>query len=213
MDYPEFERLLNMIKNGEEQGGNMWVRSATNAGLLKKESPLVDSMLAGNKGFDPLNLASSPEKLRKYRDAELKHGRLAMLAALGWPVSELLHPLLSFVTGMPNQLALNGKAPSVLNGGLEKFPSFFLGLILVTGTIESLTLTNFVPSFSPAFQFKEGKKLVPGNFGWDPLQISKGTPEDFKRELEFKEINNGRLAMIGITAMALKEFLSGVPIV
>ena len=51
-------------------------------------------------GFDPLGFskldlfpASATDKtrapelvLREYRDAELRHGRLAMLAALAWPV-------------------------------------------------------------------------------------------------------------------------------
>ena len=49
----------------------------------------------GNKGFDPLGFATSLTTLKAYREAELKHGRLAMLAALGWPVSELLQPVLA----------------------------------------------------------------------------------------------------------------------
>ena len=39
---------------------------------------------AGDVGFDPLNLATSREQLTYYREAEVKHGRLAMLAAAGW---------------------------------------------------------------------------------------------------------------------------------
>ena len=37
-----------------------------------------DGKLAGDKGFDPAGFATSTEKLRIYREAELKHGRLAM---------------------------------------------------------------------------------------------------------------------------------------
>merc|ERR1719453_1675504 len=48
-----------------------------------------DKTLAGDMGFDPLNLADSPDKLAWMREAEVKHARLAMVAALGWPVSEL----------------------------------------------------------------------------------------------------------------------------
>merc|ERR1712216_339482 len=92
LDYAEYERLMNMQKNGDEWGGNKYVRAAIKAGLLKPDSPLADgeaSVLVGNKGFDPVGFATSLKTLKAYREAELKHGRLAMLAALGWPVSEL----------------------------------------------------------------------------------------------------------------------------
>ena len=40
-------------------------------------------------GFDPLGFAKNKEDLLNYREAEIKHARLAMLAAAGWPLSEL----------------------------------------------------------------------------------------------------------------------------
>ena len=43
--------------------------------------------MAGNAGFDPAGFASSPDLLLQYREAELKHSRLAMLAAAGWIAS------------------------------------------------------------------------------------------------------------------------------
>jgi hypothetical protein len=46
--------------------------------------------LAGDVGFDPLGFAKSSEELMNYREAEIKHARLAMLAAAGWPLSEVL---------------------------------------------------------------------------------------------------------------------------
>jgi Chlorophyll A-B binding protein len=43
---------------------------------------------------DPLGLAASvdDQELQKYREAEVKHGRVAMLAALGMIVQEAFHP-------------------------------------------------------------------------------------------------------------------------
>ena len=70
----------------------------------------------GNKGFDPFNCATSESVLKNYREAELKHGRLAMLAAAGWPVSELVQPWLSAALRAPDLLASGDKAPSLLNG-------------------------------------------------------------------------------------------------
>ena len=53
-------------------------------------APAYLQELPGNADFDPLRLGSaSPALLKYYREAELKHGRLAMLAAVGWPASEL----------------------------------------------------------------------------------------------------------------------------
>ena len=37
--------------------------------------------LAGNVGFDPLRLAANNEQLFNYREAEIKHARLAMLVS------------------------------------------------------------------------------------------------------------------------------------
>jgi light-harvesting complex I chlorophyll a/b binding protein 1 len=43
------------------------------------------------KNFDPLKLAEkSPDWVPFFREAELKHGRIAMLATLGWIASEFV---------------------------------------------------------------------------------------------------------------------------
>merc|ERR1719393_821403 len=45
--------------------------------------------------FDPLGYCNeaSEGKIRFYREVELKHCRVAMLAALGYPIAEQFHPL------------------------------------------------------------------------------------------------------------------------
>jgi hypothetical protein len=43
---------------------------------------LHNSDLAGNVGFDPLNFAKNKEQLWEYREAEIKHARLAMLVSI-----------------------------------------------------------------------------------------------------------------------------------
>uniref|UniRef100_N1R056 Chlorophyll a-b binding protein, chloroplastic n=1 Tax=Aegilops tauschii TaxID=37682 RepID=N1R056_AEGTA len=47
--------------------------------------------LPGDFGFDPLGFGSEPESLRWFAQAELMHGRWAMLAAAGILVPEVLH--------------------------------------------------------------------------------------------------------------------------
>jgi hypothetical protein len=45
--------------------------------------------------FDPLGLSKSRsiDEIKKWREAELKHGRIAMLAVVGTLVAEIFHPL------------------------------------------------------------------------------------------------------------------------
>jgi hypothetical protein len=55
-----------------------------------KRPELLDGCLPGDVGFDPFGIVQSKEDLYRYREAELKHGRLAMLAVLAWPLLDLL---------------------------------------------------------------------------------------------------------------------------
>ena len=200
IDYPEFERLVNIKKFGIENGGNLFVRNAIKFGLLNKNSILADgkaSILVGNKGFDPLNCATDMSTLKKYREAEIKHGRLAMLASVGWPLSELYHPFLSRLSNNINILSDNNKAPSLLNGGLEKInPIFFMAIIIFTATVESVALN------------RKNEDYIPGDLGFDPLKLYVNKDPYIKRDLELKELNNGRLAMLAITYYAFSEFVN-----
>lgn len=63
--------------------------------------PALDGTLPGDAGFDPVGFSSSPPKpwlyggqgnsLKWYRESELVHGRVAMLAVLGWIFPYLYH--------------------------------------------------------------------------------------------------------------------------
>jgi len=54
-----------------------------------KRPQYLTGRLAGDVGFDPLGFVKSESDLMNYREAEIKHARLAMLAAAGWPLSEI----------------------------------------------------------------------------------------------------------------------------
>lgn len=206
IDYPEFERLVNINKFGIENGGNLFVRNAIKWRLLKNDSILADgeaSILVGNKGFDPLNCATDIGTLKKYREAEIKHGRIAMLASVGWPLSEIYHPYLSKLSNKMDLLSLNGKAPSLLNGGLDKInPVFFMAIIVFAATVESVALNK-----------EYNNATIPGDIGFDPLKLYVDKDPKTKRDLELKELNNGRLAMLAITYYALSEFVNNIPII
>ena len=205
IDYLEFDRLSNIKKFGMRNGGNLFVRNAINFGLLDKNSILADgeaSVFIGNKGFDPLNCSTSISTLRRYREAEIKHGRLAMLGSVGWPLAELYHPYLSKIINGDNLLTVSGKVPSLLNGGLDNInPAFFMSVIIFATTLESASIYKNYEIES-----------IPGDLGFDPLNIYTVNNVKNKRELELKELNNGRIAMLAITYFAINEFITDTPI-
>ena len=75
--------------------------------------PRLDGTMAGDVGFDPLGFSNYFD-LKWLREAELKHGRISMLATLGFVVQEKTHlPL----PGFDNKLATEAFF-SVPAGGL-----------------------------------------------------------------------------------------------
>merc|ERR1711990_189572 len=144
-----------------------------------------DKTLAGDAGFDPLDLADTPEALAWYREAEVKHARLAMLAAFGWPVSE--------VTNFGKLLTNDGRAPSLLNGGLGDVNGVYWAAVV--------GLAVYWESQGLDKQFSKKSDYLPGMLGFDPL----GADSDSMRNAE---ITNGRVAMVAITAFALEEALT-----
>jgi len=210
ISYDEYVRLMNMEKFGDDQGGNLFVRKLQGSGALPKDSVLGYTAMVGNKGFDPLGLAGlGPDEttLNGYREAEIKHGRLAMLAALGWPVAEELQPFISQALGKPDLLvagkdAAAERVPSLLNGGLENIsPAFFAAGIVFSAAIELLALQW-------GGKVEEGE-YQPGDLGFDPLGLYRGKDESTRFDLRLKELNNGRLAMIAISWYAFEEFFTG----
>merc|ERR1711966_330229 len=127
--------------------------------------------------------------LNYMREAEIKHARLAMLAAAGWPLAELFDKGIASAIGLQPALTSTGESPSLLNGGLDKIE------------IES-KLT----------QEEAGKNYVLGDCGFDPLGLFPESKEDqFKMQL--KEIKHGRIAMMAILGFSIQEALYNTPVI
>merc|ERR1712176_503453 len=164
---------------------------------------MLDGTLAGDVGFDPLGFAKTKTDLTTYREAEIKHGRLAMLAAAGWPVSELMDRKIAALFGLPGVLDESGRVPSVLNGGMDKISIFYWGFCLVLAAGVDVYGLNRASNV---------KGYTPGDLGFDPLGFY---PKDDKGKkwMQTAEIKNGRIAMIAITAFAFQEFASHVAVI
>lgn len=151
--------------------------------------------------FDPLNLSKDKtyKDLKKYREAELKHGRVAMLAVLGTMVQENFHPLFGF-------------GDKEMDGAIfhfqeieNVFPSFWAILVFAIGIIEAQGIFSLWDSPGTAEGGIAGVRedVICGDYGFDPLGL-KDDEEKFLT-MRTRELNNGRLAMIAAAGITVQE--------
>jgi hypothetical protein len=149
--------------------------------------------------FDPLGFCTdcSEGKLCFYREVELKHGRVAMLASLGFIVGENFHPLFGGNIDVPSYLAFQ-QTP---------LQTFWPAVVAAIAIPEVFSVFSFnSPLGGEPWSVRSDR--VSGDVGFDPLGLKPEDPKEFK-EMQTKEINNGRLAMIGAAGMIAQEFVSG----
>ena len=128
--------------------------------------------------------------LRDYREAEIRHGRLAMLGAIIWPLQEILDRV--FIPDQSSDF-------TVIYGGTT-LPYLSLFMILI------LLLLGYLDIYAKVIkEVDTGEAFLPGECFWDPLKILDGAPDSMKRKMQERELNNGRFAMIAIAMYVLEE--------
>lgn len=161
--------------------------------------------LAPNVYFDPLGFAERADDatMNRYREAELTHGRVAMLAAVGFLVgekvegssflfdSQITGPAITHITQVP--------------------PVFWALLVTAIGASEAFRLEKGWEdpannAVDKPGQLKAG--YVPGDLGFDPFNLMPQDAEGFF-EMQNKELNNGRLAMIAAAGFLAQEAVNG----
>ena len=150
--------------------------------------------------FDPLGLTNelSDGQVRYFREVEVKHGRVAMLAAVGFLVGEQFHPLFGGNVDVPSYIAFQA----------TPLQTFWTSVVATIGVIEFFTIVCVDSGFTMEDTFATGEKRVAGDFMFDPLGLKPKTDADLET-MQAKEINNGRLAMIGMAGMVVQELVSG----
>merc|ERR1719453_2009763 len=162
-----------------------------------------------NKVFDPYNLATmgSSETLAFFRHAELKHGRVAMAAMVGFlfHINHIHFPgMLSPTFGVSFESLSN-------MGPFDAWNSIpLLGQIQILWTIAGLEHAS--ECLDPAGHYTKGGE--PGNLKflkkfWDTPGFTKRlTPEQLAKK-RVTELKNGRLAMIGIASVCAATAVPG----
>eukprot|EP00435_Cladocopium_sp_Y103_P029892 s1736_g7.t1 len=133
--------------------------------------------------FDPLNLSSTDAKMDRYTQVEIKHGRVAMIATMGYIMPELFRfpGCESFQHGL---------------GAFESIP--------VEGWVQLVAL---VGAHEVLVKPREGG-LGPSDFGLGTELLDGIDDEELERK-QTSERNNGRLAMIAIMGLMVQEMGTG----
>merc|ERR1712107_403499 len=144
--------------------------------------------------WDPLGLAADGDmaSFKRRRSVEIKHGRICMLATMGYITPEITGKLpgyLSPSTGLKFEDIPNGL------GAVSKVPA--------AGWLQIIAYFGFC-EFSGGFEdYKTG---TPGDYGWKVL--TSDDPAEKTKKLS-AEIANGRLAMVAIIGMFFQDGLTG----
>jgi hypothetical protein len=155
--------------------------------------------------FDPSGFAESlgnptnpmtKGKALFMREVELKHCRVAMLAALGFPIAEQFHPLFGGNIDTPSFLAFQA----------SPLQSFWGTVVAGIAILEIFSVFSFQDPAEHPWEIKEDHKS--GDFGFDPLGLKPTDPAELM-QMQTKELNNGRLAMIAIAGMVVQEGITG----
>ena len=119
-----------------------------------------------------------------------------MLAALGFVVGENFHPLFGGSIDVPSYIAFQ-ETP---------LQASFFPVVLSLAVFEVFSVFTFKNPSEGMWEIKSDH--VPGDMGFDPLGLKPTSPAELA-EMQTKELNNGRLAMIAIAGMVGQELASG----
>jgi len=180
--------------------------------LKLEEDGFTLRSLAGVNDFgfwDPAGFSEgkvSAGRLRFYREVEIKHSRVAMLAAVGFVVAEQWHPLFGGGVDVASYIAFQATPL------LQIWPV----LLFAISIPEIFSIFHFeepYDSFStfaviPGRPWEIREEHIPGDMGFDPLSLGPEDETEF-RLVESLELYYGRWAMIGITGMVSQELATG----
>lgn len=153
--------------------------------------------LVGSVGFDPIGFSDSWD-IKWMQEAEIKHGRVCMLATVGFVAAEFVKfPMYSDI-----QFEDSNLAPTLVG------TSAMMQIVFAAGFEEWRTNNG---NMTAETMFSDPDR-VPGKIGFDPAGFYAKKSEAEMKVLELQEIKNGRLAMLAIGGMIHHNFVTGEPL-
>ena len=154
--------------------------------------------------FDPLGFCKGRDLVgvKRFREAEVLHARVAMMAVIGFLVAE----------NTPT-IAYGFDAPTIGINQIPEVPVYVL--------FPFFLIINLTESFRAKVGWVEPKGInaretlftlrdtyYPGDIGFDPLNLKPTNAAEFE-SMQNKELNNGRLAMLAAMGMIGQELATG----
>merc|ERR1712048_240227 len=168
------------------RGRNTTARKAAAAEAAEPEPPKWDKETElgaqAPLGFwDPLGFCEDEEKFKDFRAKELKHGRLAMMGAVGMLTQSIVQ--VPGMEGVPKNVSAITSGNGLIGGA---------AIFAIIGLLEAVV-------------FVQDPKKEPGNFG-NPFPL---VGDDYSMEMRAKELNNGRMAMGSAATIILVSLFTG----
>ena len=126
------------------------------------------------------------------QEAEIKHGRTAMLAVPTLVGLEIIKP---------DTLGINELSSTPI-----EYQLLLLGIFGASEVSQMIKAYEFPKSTNSWFNIKNDH--IPGDYSFDPMNISNSTN---KKQLRKNELMIGRMAMIGAVGIIGQELLTGSP--
>jgi len=151
--------------------------------------------------FDPVGFTKDMDLngVKRFREAEVMHGRVAMMASLGYIIGEST-PTITYGMDIHHTIANNQLAEIP---GTVLFP-FFLAINIAEALRANIGWLE--PGLGPLFTLRES--YYPGDINFDPLGLKPSDAADYAN-MQTKELNNGRLAMLAAAGMCVQELVNG----
>merc|ERR1719247_2940572 len=150
--------------------------------------------------WDPVGFAKdgNAENFKRRRETEIKHGRISMLATMGYITPELFGKFPGYLS--PSKGLAFADIPNGL-GALSKVP--------LAGWFQITLYCLYCEASGLGFGYiTDGEQGAPGNYGWKPPLLTSDDPDVRAKRLN-AEIANGRLAMMAIIGMFFQDGLTG----